>query len=680
MKKVKEKNWYIFKQLQRSLMSNILFCLLLTLAGLLLYLAVGLWYSAHSALRDIDNSLTTIAIPDSFFIRRYANDNELDETEVLRNLRNRVYPSGPVDLDSRRIYNALSEDIRAVPLQTDGLGLEPALAAFSPQSLSAFVLTCTSIDTNYEFDAFYDEENDRWHYFVIRSYSAVFTVNQVLSLHESFENEPRNVTINFQRYADESLPFEIGKRYIALGNYSMGAGLERGFHSLTVNVPFAPNIRTVLGNINNEFELVGITGQFHTWVTEDMYPMQLIEFRRGAAFSAADNYDFFEVTGSVEDALQTEDWVRMQQDLANAEISANSFQILTTNDANSLVRLNQNRNLMHSGRMISEREYRTGRRVALVSEEFAEHNGLTVGDAISLQIFETEMQEERFSFFAQGDRGEVRTINVWVGNQFSPDLAVTGTMRYTIVGIINIPANDMSEHAVSKNMIIIPDNSFPGINGIRSEAAHNSRHPLLIDAIIVPNGHVRETRALINSIGENYAGLFRFFDQGYGTLSVALSNMRTALSWIMGLVTAVWLTVVYLFSMYFTARKRKEASLLASIGVSKQEKFEWIFFQAALIIIVSLIISVIAAIPMFGSILETAATISEDFIDAFRDLTRSDAADLGLRSQMPLSSSPISLIIISAISGVLFLGVTAIMSLRAVSFSSLSALNKGENR
>ena len=78
---------YILKQLKRSIVTNALFCLLLTLAGTLLCISAGLRYSAHKALLDINETITTIGIPDRSAVNMLANEiaaqRPLQEPEVF---------------------------------------------------------------------------------------------------------------------------------------------------------------------------------------------------------------------------------------------------------------------------------------------------------------------------------------------------------------------------------------------------------------------------------------------------------------------------------------------------------------------------------------------------------------------------------------------------------------------
>jgi len=262
---------------------------------------------------------------------------------------------------------------------------------------------------------------------------------------------------------------------------------------------------------------------------------------------------------------------------------------------------------------------------------------------------------------------------------YHQDLEITEPIEYTIVGIMNITAAGISDYSISRNLVLIPDKSFSGITGEpESQLYIPDFVPLLDDGLIVPNGRIDETRAIINSIVPGYGALFRFYDQGYGSVRMALGNLQFGLSWILGLAVSVWIAIAYLFSFFFIARKRREAAVLNSIGVSRTSRFAWIFIQGSVPVIFSLGISLLISLPLYEYIIEAAAEITEAFTDSFRDLTLSDAADSGIRRRVPLDTSPISMILSAVAGTVTLLVITGFMSAKSVVFKTLNA-GKGED-
>jgi hypothetical protein len=705
---------YIRKQLKRSVISNVLFCLLLALAGALLCLSAGLWYSAHKALLDIDETITTIAIPNPFAVRLrvdtyiagyeaehgegavdpdyslwstvmrsdiYGNttietieswNTEAIEQKILQEIRDTVYPSGVLQMDERRVFNAFSDGVEPVPLRATGVGLAPQIVARSPQSTAAFIVECLKIDDHHTFVSWNPDEAP----YLQRHSSAVFTYEEVLHLHSSHKTT-RYLTIDFFRNPDGSAPFERGKQYVVIGKFSAaGGGFSGGATDhLIVEIPDVNIIRKEVDMVYTEAEANTLLTYF--WgvtISEEDLPMPVkewvFEYQPG---SGDGDYSIIELEGNMEEAFASERWARIDEALKIAEISSNSFQIITTNNPNSLYRINQRRNPFAEGRGFSAGEIRDGAKVCLVSVQFAEHNGLSAGDRLPLEIYNTVLGMD-MAYYLTAESGLYVSRPLWIPSLYSSDLEVTGPAGHTIVGIYHTLTTDTSEYALSPSMVIIPDNSIGELKGEPASRFDTSRRPLLLsDAVIVPNGKIQETIERIDGVAEGYGGLFRFYDQGYESLMRALLNLRFGLAWILVLAAAGWLVVMFLFLMFYVVRKKRETVVLHAIGVSRRKRFGWIFAQCAVLIFLAAGISLAVALPLYGDILTTTGKYAESFTASFRDLTLSDAADSGVRQAMPLVASPRSLIVTAAGATALLLIGAGRMSARASVFNSLDA-------
>jgi hypothetical protein len=707
---------YILKQLRRSFMSNTIFCLLLALAGAILCISAGLWYSAQKAISDLNETITTIAIPDIFAIRmaaiEYAHENEpewangglwLDEeTDTLEqrwnygeieryfidNIRNTEFSSNVLRKDNRRFFNAFSEDITPIPYRAIGLGAEPNLAANSPQAMASFLVTCEMITSNYSLTYLYDSDDEELDLHLRQArpviqnmVSATFLIDEIMQLHSSY---PTPVYIKVDFYSlqhDGSIPFERGKQYIVTGQYNFNyRSFPIGISSLSIDLPDIPVVERVVGYVQNSDELLELIPGSWGWsnIGDDFFPMEIVEMVYEREL-IADNrgYSIIVLEGNLEDAKATEQWAQMEETIDIARISLQSFQVLTSDDAMSLLRFNQRRNLFEDGRTFSSMEARTGARVCLVSRLFAEHNELSVGDTLSLEMYAAT--PETLSVTDTYETGLEVNRNIWVASLYNPDLDVTEPIEYTIIGIFNTLLVDSGDYAISPNTIVIPDRSFEGVAGEPISRFYVPEFiPLLVDGLIVPNGQIDKAMDAINSVLDGYDGMFRFYDQGYRTLRTALTNLRFGMSWILSLAIASWATVMFLFITFYVARKRREAAVLYALGISRIKRFFWVFIQSVVVLLVALGISLAISMPLYETILDNAAVITEEFTLSFRDMRLSDAADAGLRSRMPLDKSTFSLIVVSTSSTLLLLVVSGLFSMKSVLFESLSARRRDD--
>jgi len=680
------------KQLRRSFVTNALFCLLLMLSGTLLCITAGLWYSAHKALMDINETITTIAIPDRPAITKFAGELVdlshrikpdpgvykaevmLKEEEIFQTIRERIYTSGLLHMDRRRVFNGIAEGIDPLTLRISGVGVEPHIAVNSGQVFAAFVATCEMIRIDHALR--YDWVDGDVQTNVTVAYEARFLVNDVLMLHP-VNAEPYYIRTEFILNHDRTQPFERGKQYIMFGSFN------NTFFSIDMLILETPNVETTgttVGYVHSNEELIELlninthTNRFGGFqpLDDSAFPIDIIEY--SFAREPGENegwYSFLEVIGSVEETMASDRWQPMREALDMAEISMSTFQVITTNNPNSLPRFNQNRNLFDDGRTFTPREIREGARVCLVSKEFAEHNGLSTGDTLPLQLYNTTFGSRNVTYMISD--GIMGNATVWIPGIYQRGLEISDPQNYTIVGIYNTLRADRTEYSIPPNTIIIPESSFGELGGEPTSIFDTSvSAPILLHSIIVPNGRINETINVIDSIVPGYGGLFRFYDQGYESLRTTLGNLRFGMTWIMVLAITGWLAVLFIFLMFYVARKRKEGALLYALGVSNAKRFIWVFTQCAFLILIALGISIAVSLPIYGDILDVVGGVAQEFTDSFRNLTLSEAADSGLRSRIPLDRSPLALIITIAGASVITLIAAGVLIKRSAEFKSLS--------
>jgi len=686
---------YIGKQIRRSVVTNALFCLLLTLAGTLLCISAGLWYSAHKALLDIDETITTIAIPDRVAINRFAiqlvdsQNPDIDlnleedmifyvdsiretELDIFRRIREEVYTSRLLQMDQRRIFNAFAEGIEPLTLRIMGVGVEPFIAEHSGQALAAFVVTCELLTSEYTTRHDWDWIDGEVITLVTieKVHEARFLVNEVLQLHP-VNIAPHYISIKFVLNHDGSAPFETGKQYVVSGRFERNWGID----GLVLETPDVETVSTVLDLLhsNDEYREFVNAPSWQSFFFDAMsFPIEIVEYSYVRQLEENDGWQsFLEVEGSLEETMASDRWLPMKESMEGNRIAADSFQVITTNDPNSLPRFNQNRNLFDEGRTFTPREIREGMRVCIVSREFADHNELIVGDTLPLQLYNTVLGLMEVSYMISD--GIMGTGLFWIPSVYQRDLEISVPEEFTVVGIYNTIRTDRNEYAIPPNTVIIPNSSFGELTGEPASIFDTSgRAPILLNSLIVPNGRINETKDVISSIVPGYGGLFRFFDQGYDSLITTLGNLRFGMTWILTLTAAGWLVVLFIFLMFYVARKRKEGALLYALGVSRAKRFIWIFTQCATLILVALGISIAVSLPLYGDILDIAAGVAQEFTDSFRNLTLSEAADSGLRNRIPLDRSPLALIITVAGASLITLITAGFLTKRSVAFRSMA--------
>ena len=696
---------YIIRNMKRSAVTNALFCVLLALAGALFALASGLWYSAYRSERNLENIITTIAIPDRYAVRAYADDyvvrNNITQFEtqtgeilsfdqygdylryyvspyvqidVMNEINKNVFGSGLFDLDDRRVYGAYVPGFRSIPVRMTEKPTTEFLVEYSAQSTAAFIVYCDSVEEVYELET-------QPRVSLTRSQVAYFTMEDEVYLH-SGRLSSRTITGYFP-YAnpDGSHPVEAGKRYLIIGyDYSQGSRNASWYSDRNILPPNLrlPNaLRMDIISANHSELSLGVAGDFSEidnsivpWMVRagietSAFPVDIIT--RVPVLDQAlgyEGYTWFEMEGSLEEALDSEQGRAIRQALSLAGISYNSLQVITTNDINSFLRFNQRTNRIMEGRLFSDEEKEAGARVCLVSGQIAELNGLSPGDKIQLQLYPAALTQL-----------SIRNDIPWPWSPYHPSLGMTEPMEYEIVGIYLSLTQEMRDHAISPNTVFIPAASFDGIDAPPMEKWPSQFSPPLLDTIIVPNDKVQETKALLEEATGPYSVLFRFYDQGYSSLKPILSNLRYGMSWIAALSAVGWVIAITMFSLFYIGRRKGEMVLLTALGVSRKKCIIWVTVQCVVVIVVAQCIVLGLALPLFDNILDTAISASRDFTESYRNLILSELNESGgLKIQLPLDRTMLGLMLAVFLQLLLLVGASVAVSAKAANrkFGGLS--------
>jgi hypothetical protein len=534
----------------------------------------------------------------------------------------------------------------------------------SPQSVAAFVVRCEGVEEVYNLTSSG----------MLRGVIARFVVERDIYLHQG-RRRTRTVSAYFP-YAnpDGGLPVEAGKRYVIMGyNYSQG-DRKPGWYNAIPAAKHMPNalymdvistaaepVRLHTVNAMGVFESDIIQGLLRSGISAADFPMDILA--RIPVFDEElgyEGYTWFELDGTLEEALDSEQGAFIRTALSVAGISYNSLQVITTNDLNSFLRFNQRTAKITEGRAFNELETSNGERVCVISSQLAGINGLAVGDTLSLRLYPTA--------FTQVSMGN----NIaWPPNPYHPKMNLTDALDFTVVGIYTGLTQEMNDHAISPNTVFIPAASFAGVGGLPSAGLHNLYDPPLLDTIIIPNGFVSEVSALIEETAEGYGAFFKFYDQGYSALKPVLSNLRFGMTWVLAFAAVVWVIILFMFSLFYIGRKRQETRLLFAFGVNKARRRRWVFIQCAVVIVLAQGLIAASAWPMYENILDTVVSAAETFTDTYRDYRLSEMNEAGgLQLRLPLDKTALGFLWTLA-------GETALLLLIAGIYSARAAVQRG---
>ena len=278
-------------------------------------------------------------------------------------------------------------------------------------------------------------------------------------------------------------------------------------------------------------------------------------------FIPADGWPFFaEYEGDWRDFLNTEEGrVWRDEIIPNCQRNHNSVPVLFTDNVQGLSQFCKEESALVEGRMIAPEEYKTGAAVCMVSVEYAQYNGLSVGDMLTLDLYKPaysteygqwQMWANSFSFLYTGCMPLV------------PENRLDVTRDYTIVGLYSAPARPMDEdgHGFRGDTVLAPKASAPEVVA----AAEEDTLTPLLNTLVLKNGSIDEFEAYMAENGA--AERFRYYDYGYSAMAESLQAMEKNASRLALLGGAAFLLGAAVFLLAGFARMAPAARGLRLLG------------------------------------------------------------------------------------------------------------------
>jgi hypothetical protein len=695
---------YVLKQLKRSIVSTVAFCLLLVLAGTLMALGAGLLLSALRNARDIDSQFTTIALPDASAIRRFAlnqmegqnlqeydtghfvlrrddllwggamfeqraadfmQDNSLNTIETL------IYRSDVVEMDARRYFGAYSPDITALHNTRD------SWVSGSAGGSAAFVAQVAQIRERYQLNVHTDRETHVQSFIISVLVDVVFEVEEVISLHPNISEPSRFYTTIHTQDARGGNHFSLGGRYFISGEYRASAGLISSGNNF---IPM-PNLAIDYSMFWPADDVIAYTIASIDDIDADVWA-DLTSIRFFATPTAADfplpvtarrvmeereNTFWFPLGDKTfDEAMASGLGASLAFAVETVEMDSHRLNILTTGNLDSQFHFNQNRANITEGRTFTLEEYQSGARAAVIPRQLAQLNNLAVGDVISLTLFDGHF---RMVSHFHPDNPQ-RSLRRWLPAGFDRTMPVAdGPLDFEIIGIYTAPAAQEADlHSIPMNTIFIPDNAFEGffieIDGelFPHRLGFTFADNPLLNVIIVPNGRNEEFRQTINTLIPGYGAFFRLYDQGYSIVRDALDNLLRNGWFIFALCLAGWLIALLVFCLFYVSRKKKEAGLLYALGISAKHRFRWVFVQCVIVIIVAQGTAFVVADQLFDRVFSYAVEASvTDTPEATLFGNAAAVAD-GMRKDMDFERQPLAVPLVIILCMFILLAVSGVMA------------------
>lgn len=234
-----------------------------------------------------------------------------------------------------------------------------------------------------------------------------------------------------------------------------------------------------------------------------------------------DSWPFYtEYEGDWRDFLNTEEGRVWRDEIIPAcRLNHNSVPVLFTDNVQELSQFCKEESALLEGRMISPEEYETGAAVCMVSAEYARHNGLSVGDTLTLDLYKPAYSTES-GFWEMGPQTAAFLYTVCM--PLVPENRLNVTRDYTIVGLYSTPARPMDEdgHGFRGDTVLAPEASAPEV----ADAAEEDTLTPLLNTLVLENGGIDTFEAYMAENGA--ANRFRYYDYGYSEMKGSIEAME----------------------------------------------------------------------------------------------------------------------------------------------------------
>ena len=434
-------------------------------------------------------------------------------------------------------------------------------------SLSVYAVECTSIDEGKQYGG-----SD------YLTYKATFKILDDVCSMDAYDLPPYNDTLYLTsdlHTRDGEIPFEVGKTYLIRGEYAdYPIGLDR--YEKIIDDNGQMHLEMVMGRKDDEDELgrsihmegdgalitssisgLGIASGTQNFTKEKMqYPNSELCYWT----TPEDCWPYYaEYQGSWKDYLASEDGIVWQEEIIpNFEINHASATVILTDNLGTLYNFNSGDASILEGRAFEANEYRNGDAVCLVSASYAQLNGYTIGDTISLDYYDTGFEQTNYDLgLAYGKQGiTISRLPLTANNRMDIQ------MDYTIVGIYTAPEWTSGQHSFHADTIFVPKASVPGMDSYVGKSL-----PML-SAVTIQNGSIDAFEA--HMAADDKEGAYIYFDQGYSEAAASVQTMIDTAMRLMLVGIAMFVLASMLFLLLFVRRTSSVMRSMRLLGVPKK--------------------------------------------------------------------------------------------------------------
>ena len=572
------------KQLLRAPLRMLAFCLALATVIGLLNIAAGLWAATERAVAEVEETYTTVGTLPRLHISQFASSEEYTDARnaisgLAQKLAGTVKPEYRLSLEHVSAVNVhsrlLAYNMSAVPLAISSSEEGYSLALNKPQNVALFAVNCTDASVMREIKGYNTDGSS----YIRRVYSYAFDVHEAAVIHPDLP-VPDTLRIESDMIPEGgNMLFAPGRSYWVWGYYDTVTETAGELHLAGVEVT---NPRTNETNLKtSRWETDRIL--YVCWPNERLkaYDLPILgEYSGDAmAYLKADEADV---------------WRRL---IGILQISLSSVRVCSANDIKSLHPFSGGHSYVTEGRAFTGEEIEAGQKVALISDMYAEKNGLRPGDTLELSFYQTwwsAADREQGDLYPSRIYGSDENDHEGLLPEAVAEPASVNDGAYTVVGIYSTTGWLDDYRVIHPNTVIVPQSALDDCYG-------EWFYPDMTVSLSIPNGGIEAVEAELTSLG--YGDLLQYDDGGYSVIMPNVASIRDSTVFVCRIVTVLWIVVVLAVLILFYVMLLPAGQVKYRLGVGKRLIRQQMNFAVLPVILLSGILGCVGSILLYDQAL-----------------------------------------------------------------------------
>ncbi len=291
--------------------------------------------------------------------------------------------------------------------------------------------------------------------------------------------------------------------------------------------------------------------------------------------TVGEEYFYDEVT---EGFYETETGKRWMNQLACMEYLRHIFPVSATENIYLMMAFYRGDVYISSGREFTEEEYDQGSNVCLVSEQFANKNGLALGDKVTLPLILANYEGSTGWMFSSSSVRIASLLNA-KGEIYQPFENNT----YEIVGIYGGMNGAGDDYGMGYQEIVVPRRSIR--NSDENNIIYYGPMKGYTTSFQIENGTIEEYMKKWEKLGIDDVEI-TFYDKGYTRLRAGIENMKNIARLLVVMGTVMVLLVLGYFTWLFILKQKERTAVERCLGFTRRQSF-WSLFSGILLLLLA---------------------------------------------------------------------------------------------